>query len=450
MHKAFLFTLILAVISIVIVSYFYFSERVYPGIYLSKKNISFFKKTDISVYLEKSFGYSFNIQVHEKAYPMKYKQMGILLDKIASERVIFEGNHLSFPHNMIAFFRSLNGQKMVLPGFIFTESYTDFIDRTRFDFTQSPDKVAVDNGNKTLTLQDNEVVYKIDEEHLKSLILFNFGEKDVTIEPRLVQIIKTDKQEKIIAENKRLNDIFSRPIEITVDVDGKTFKAIITTNELKTLFDIAYNNGVVAFNPREDRLTYLIEAKVDPYLSRNTKIDMKVLKGDVLTAFLSRAKGLIGNTLLAKTTTVPLTETDATTTHGEIADRYIEVSITKQKMYIFDKGVMLKSYPISTGLYYPTPVGRFKIINKALEGYSDIYNVYMPYWMAFYYGWAGGQDAYFGIHELPYWYAEGERKQRPREFIGSPHTGGCISLDIGAAKEVYDFSYVGMDVIVYE
>ena len=200
-----------------------------------------------------------------------------------------------------------------------------------FDFTQSPDKVAVDNGNKTLTLQDNEVVYKIDEEHLKSLILFNFGEKDVTIEPRLVQIIKTDKQEKIIAENKRLNDIFSRPIEITVDVDGKTFKAIITTNELKTLFDIAYNNGVVAFNPREDRLTYLIEAKVDPYLSRNTKIDMKVLKGDVLTAFLSRAKGLIGNTLLAKTTTVPLTETDATTTHGEIVDRYIEVSITKQK-----------------------------------------------------------------------------------------------------------------------
>ena len=111
---------------------------------------------------------------------------------------------------------------------------------------------------------------------------------------------------------------------------------------------------------------------------------------------------------------------------------------------------MLKSYPISTGLYYPTPVGRFKIMNKALEGYSDIYNVYMPYWMAFYYGWAGGQDAYFGIHELPYWYADGERKQRPREFLGSPHTGGCVSLDIGAAKEVYDYSFVGMDVVVYE
>ena len=98
---------------------------------------------------------------------------------------------------------------------------------------------------------------------------------------------------------------------------------------------LAYNNGEGAFNPREDRLTYLIEAKVDPYLSRNTKIDMKALKEDVLSAFLSRAKGVIGDSLLAKTTTVPLTETDSTTTHGEIADRYIEVSIVPNKKCIY-------------------------------------------------------------------------------------------------------------------
>lgn len=450
MRKAFLFTLILAVISLVIVSYFYFSERVYPGTYLGKKNISFFRKADISTYLKNSSELPFNIHIREKAYPMKYKQMGIFLDLKASERVIFESNRLPFPNNIIMFFRSIGGKKMVLPGLVFSEHFSDFVDRTQFDLTQNPDKVDVDNGSKTLILQDNEVVYKMDEEHLKSLILFHFGEKEVSIEPRLVQLIKTDKQERIIAENKKLNDVFSRPIEITVDVEGKTFKAVITTDELKTLFDIAYQNGEVTFSPREDRLAYLIEAKVDPYLSRNTKIDMKSLRADVLSAFLSRSKGLSGSALLAKTTTVPLTETETTNTHGEIADRYIEVSIAKQKMYLFDKGVMLKSYPISTGLYYPTPVGRFKILNKALEGYSDIYNVYMPYWMAFYYGWAGGQDAYFGIHELPYWYADGERKQRPREFLGSPHTGGCVSLDIGAAKEVYDFSFVGMDVVVYE
>src|SRR3989338_6678902 len=275
MRKAFLFTLILAVISFVIVSYFYFSERVYPGTYLGKKNISFFRKTDILAYLEKSFEYSFNIQVRNRAYPMKYKQMGIALDKGASERVIFESNRLPFPNNIFVFIRSLRGQKMVLPGLVFTENFTDFISRTRFDFTENPDKIAIDNGDKTLTIQDNEVIYKIDEEHLKSLILFHFGEKDFSIEPRLVQIIKTDKQEKIIAENNKLNDIFSRPIEITVYVDGKTFKAVITTDELKTLFDIAYRNGEVTFGPREDRLTYLIEAKIDPNLSRNTKIDMK-------------------------------------------------------------------------------------------------------------------------------------------------------------------------------
>lgn len=433
-----------------IVSYFSFSERVHPGTYLGKKNISFFRKTDVSAYLKKSYGYSFNIRIRDKAYPVKYPQMGITLDTKASERVIFESNGLVFPDNVITFFRGINGKRIVLPGLIFSEHFSDFVDRTRFDFTQSPDRVDVDNRKKTLTLQDNEVVYRMDEEHLKSLILFNFGKKDVTIEPRLVQLIKTEKQERIIAENKKLSDIFSRPIEITVDVDGKTFKTVITSDELKSLFDIVYHNSKITFSPREDRLSYLIEAKIDPYLSRNTNIDMKALKADVLSAFLSRSKGDIDGELIARTTTVPLIETETTATHGEIAERYIEVSIAKQKMYLFDKGVRLKSYPISTGLYYPTPVGRFKIINKAPEAYSDIYNVYMPYWMAFYYGWAGGQDAYFGIHELPYWYVGNEKKQRPREFLGSPHTGGCISLDIGAAKEVYDFSYVGMDVVVYD
>src|SRR3990167_10717821 len=124
MRKAFLLTLILTIISLVIVSYFYFSERVYPGTYLGKKNISFLKKTDISAYLEKSFEYSFNIQVRNRAYPMKYKQMGIILDKGASERLIFESNRLPFPHNITTFFRSINGKKMILPGLIFSENFS--------------------------------------------------------------------------------------------------------------------------------------------------------------------------------------------------------------------------------------------------------------------------------------------------------------------------------------
>jgi len=132
-----------------------------------------------------------------------------------------------------------------------------------------------------------------------------------------------------------------------------------------------------------------------------------------------------------------------------LASRYIEVDISQQTMYFFDNGNLLRTYKISSGLYYPTPQGHFKIINKALDAYSDIYNVWMPYWIAFYYG--EDINAYFGIHELPYWYTgDGEKKQRPRDFLGSPHTGGCISLDIGVAQEVYNMSYVGMDVYVFE
>ncbi len=136
-------------------------------------------------------------------------------------------------------------------------------------------------------------------------------------------------------------------------------------------------------------------------------------------------------------------------TDGTKKNKYIEIDISQQKMYLFEKGVLKKSYRVSTGLYYPTPTGVFTIFNKNLNAYSSIYHVWMAYWMAFYI------DPYlkasFGIHELPYWYdASGKKKFRPRDFIGSPHTGGCVALDIGKAQEVYAFADVGTSVYIFD
>jgi len=135
-------------------------------------------------------------------------------------------------------------------------------------------------------------------------------------------------------------------------------------------------------------------------------------------------------------------------TSGLAAPKYIEVDISEQRMYLFLDGKMHKTYTISSGLEYPTPRGIFFIKNKYPNAYSGIYHVWMPYWMEFYYHPLLG--ATFGIHELPYWFEGGRKVRRPREKLGSPSTGGCISLDFGKAKEVYNFSEVGMPVYIYE
>lgn len=133
---------------------------------------------------------------------------------------------------------------------------------------------------------------------------------------------------------------------------------------------------------------------------------------------------------------------------GALSKKYIEVDLTQQKMYLFHNGTVKQSYAISSGLDYPTPTGKFIIFNKATNAYSSIYHVWMPYWLGFYVD--PKLHASFGIHELPYWYSKGVKIRRPRENIGSPHTGGCIALDIGKAKEVYMFADIGTPMYIFD
>jgi lipoprotein-anchoring transpeptidase ErfK/SrfK len=444
MRKAFLFTFAVAFSTIAIVSYFRLVERAYPRTYIGKTDITYKTRKEIDSWLAGAYRNQFYLKVGSRVYATELRHMGVLLDRNATLGTVFENNRKPFPANVTAFLRNARSQHMLMPVLVFTSDFSRRIGEARYDFTAKEDEISVDRTTKTLLLTDNEEVYRIDTEHLKSLVLFNFGKRNTTLEPRLIRVVKEDKQKSIEKENRKIASVFSQPLEIVLQEGGTVSRALLTPEELKTVYDVSYDGAGVKFTADEQALGFLLDAKVDPIVARNRQVDMKALKTSIIASFHARTGGLSGGPVVAQ-----VMKTEPTRTHGEIAQRYIEVNIAAQKMYLFNGGQMVKSYPVSTGLYYPTPVGRFKIMNKALEGYSDIFSVYMPYWMAFHYGWAGGQDAYFGIHELPYWYVGQERKQRPREFLGSPHTGGCVSLDIGAAKEVYEFSYVGMDVLIF-
>lgn len=121
--------------------------------------------------------------------------------------------------------------------------------------------------------------------------------------------------------------------------------------------------------------------------------------------------------------------------------KYIDIDLSAQVMTIFEDGVLLDAYLVSSGLPgMDTPKGRFKIENKAKRPWSKMYELYLPNWMAI------TSDGKYGIHELPEWpngYKEGEN------HLGIPVSHGCVRLGVGPAARVWNWAEVGTPVVVH-
>ncbi|MDD5464650.1 MAG: L,D-transpeptidase [Candidatus Moranbacteria bacterium] len=121
--------------------------------------------------------------------------------------------------------------------------------------------------------------------------------------------------------------------------------------------------------------------------------------------------------------------------------KYIDINLSKQMMVIFENGVALDGYLISSGKRgMETPTGTFKIENKTPRAWSKKYQLFMPNWMAIV------PSGLFGIHELPVWpggFQEGA------SHLGIPVSHGCVRLGPSSAKRVYDWTEIGTPVVIY-
>ena len=119
--------------------------------------------------------------------------------------------------------------------------------------------------------------------------------------------------------------------------------------------------------------------------------------------------------------------------------KYIDISISDQVMTIFEDGVKVSSFLISSGKYgMSTPLGIYSVKKKEPNHWSSTYGLWMPFSMNFH-------GAYY-IHELPYWpngYREGE------DHLGIRVSHGCIRLGVGPAEYVFNWSEIGTLVYVH-
>lgn len=128
--------------------------------------------------------------------------------------------------------------------------------------------------------------------------------------------------------------------------------------------------------------------------------------------------------------------------------KYIDVNLDAQITTLFDNGKFVENFVSSTGAAdTPTPTGTYEVYNKHPYALSNMFQVYMPYWMAF------TPDGVYGFHDLPVW-PEGhpempEGGKEGIESIGSPVGPGCVRHNAHDSQKMYEWAEVGTKVVIY-
>jgi lipoprotein-anchoring transpeptidase ErfK/SrfK len=157
-------------------------------------------------------------------------------------------------------------------------------------------------------------------------------------------------------------------------------------------------------------------------------------KEEVIFAELQLSK----NKYIPPVISQPVTEIEVEPKFKE--GKYIDISIDYQVMTIFEDGVKVNSFLVSSGIPgLSTPLGTYSVQRKEINHWSSGYGLWMPYSLNF--------SGPFYIHELPYWpggYREGE------SHLGHKASHGCVRLGMGPAKYVYDWADIGTPIYIHK
>lgn len=135
-------------------------------------------------------------------------------------------------------------------------------------------------------------------------------------------------------------------------------------------------------------------------------------------------------TSLADSIASKLSDTAVLGLNASDSNKWIEVSLDQQKLRAWEGNNIVKEFPISSGLWHPTPKGDYKIWmktrfqrmtggSKELGTFYDLPNV--PYNMFFKQG--------FALHGA-YWHSN----------FGHPMSHGCVNEPVANAADMFEWA----------
>ena len=121
----------------------------------------------------------------------------------------------------------------------------------------------------------------------------------------------------------------------------------------------------------------------------------------------------------------------------------IEVSISKQRMYVWQGNRLLYDWVCSTGAPGTgTATGQYKVQSKIPEAWGGQWSLRMPYWLGLYD--VGSVEN--GIHALP---IRSNGTTLWAGYLGTPVSYGCIILSTENARTLYQWANIGTPVWIY-
>jgi len=248
--------------------------------------------------------------------------------------------------------------------------------------------------------------------------------------PRVVAISPTNEQRDVVLD-------IENPIVVNFDKSTKDFFIKFT---LEPGIEMAYENNL-------EKTQFKLIPKTPLVEGQKYKLEIAAkYSNDAMDSYKKIADSSFETapkapTVWEKDFTLRLAQAKQYTRPKITTGKYIDINISQQIMSIFENGLLINSFLVSSGKRgMDTPPGEYQIRNKATRVWSKTYGLFMPYWMAV------AKDGKIGIHELPEWpsgYKEGAN------HLGVPVSHGCVRLGVGSAKTVFDWTEVGTPVVIY-
>jgi len=160
--------------------------------------------------------------------------------------------------------------------------------------------------------------------------------------------------------------------------------------------------------------------------------------------WLQQANPAIGDALVAgQTLTIP--SPDVLLPLPVIENKRIVVSISEQKMWAYENGVVKWEWPVSTGIASsPTSPGVFQIQSHEPNAYAANWNLGMPYFMGIYRP-VPASDFMNGFHGFP---TRNGSQILWTSSLGRPVTYGCVLISTDNAALLYQWADEGVVVQV--
>jgi len=129
---------------------------------------------------------------------------------------------------------------------------------------------------------------------------------------------------------------------------------------------------------------------------------------------------------------------------------YIDINLTKQRLFVINGQTKLAEYLISSGKRgTPTPVGLFYIKNKIDLAQSRLYpGIWMQKWNALARNPDGSGYEGYGLHRVPCFNASCTLREN-LGHLGRPASHGCVRVADEGADWIYDNAPVGTPVNIH-